>query len=234
MKVTHCPAGPQLSSYLLPIMLNSEAPNEGRGEMTTETSRVYSRAKANNRHAHLKKAVIANAKWIDKTLWVGMLLCGGIILLRLFGGSKVPFVGISFPMGYSWIPILILTFAHGYATILLRRSAKKMFKDCSEAEGKEVWNKVVTEGGLFMRGMEPRLIPQSGRFAPMINEPSAWTSHIGAVLLLVAAIPWKYYISWQTVFAFAIVYANWHIGSGWAISLSELSTSKENAVLLAR
>jgi hypothetical protein len=165
---------------------------------------------------------------------VGSGLCAAIITLRLFGGSKLSFQGVSVPIEYSWLPLVILTFAHGYASLLLLKSARGLHDACSETECKEVWHQIVGQGGMFMRGMKPRLLPLSGGLAPMGNEPSTWVTHICAIMLFVAAVPYEAYLSWKTLFAFALVFVNWRIGSIWAIALSELATPKDQSLLLAR
>lgn len=182
---------------------------------------------------YLSRSVIANAKWIDKVLWVGTLVCLTVILLRLLGGDTFTFLNVKIALEHTWIVIVILTACHLYATVMFKISARKLWIERDESVCLNVWHIVTVDGGMFMRGMKPRLLPESGENAPMGNEPATWLTHICAFCLFFAIVPFELSPSFRIALAFILTMMNWFIGSHWAIALSELSISKDKSILLA-
>src|SRR5687767_4077517 len=124
---------------------------------------------------YLHRSVKANAMWIDKTLWVGSILATLVVVVRLAGGSEFSFQGAKVPLDRIWWLVALLTACHLYATVVFLRSARTMWSRLPEDDCTVVWKDLTTEGGVFMRGMTPRVLPTTGgRLAPMGNEMATW------------------------------------------------------------
>lgn len=182
----------------------------------------------------LQRAVKANAAWIDKVLVSGALIAVSVIFLRLIGGDSLTFQGIKIPLQHAWAILALVTFLHCYAMVLFVQSARRLWQVADETQCAAAWHELTAEGGLFMRGMQPRLLGANSSTAPMGNEPATWMTHLCAIALVGAIIPYELTLDWRTFAAIALTVLNWSFGSRWAIALSELSTSKGNSIILAQ
>lgn len=182
----------------------------------------------------LKDGIISNVKWVNNILTSGFSLAGIIILLKIFGGTSFSWVGVNFPLNLSWIIFLFLTIAHGYVSSLIYLSIVDLIKKGTAENCNEVYLKITTSGGLFVRGMvarnKVRIIRQRRVYIMSPNDPSTWIAHIAAIGLFLAIIPFDFHSVLRFVLLFivgiVIVYSNWIIGSFWIILLSGLDLPK--------
>ncbi len=169
------------------------------------------------------KAVVSNVNWLNKVLWTGSSLALATVLAKIIGGESTTFLGIKFKFEYSWLVFGIYTVAHYYTSILLNRSLDDILKNQSSNENKEIYREITTNGGIFVRGMVPRIQLNKARMSE--KDLTAWLSHIAAIILFLAIFPFDKsnvnIISFLS--AFGITYLNWIIGSKWAIKISKLA-----------
>jgi hypothetical protein len=160
----------------------------------------------------------------------GVSLAGIVILLKIIGNSSFNWAGVNFSLNFSWIVFLFLTIAHGYVSILVYSSIANLIEKGTTDCCNEVYLKITTSGGLFVRGMiarnEVRIIGQRRVYIMSPNDPSTWIAHIAAIGLFFAIIPFDFHSILRFVLLFIvgiiIVFSNWMIGSFWIIWLSSL------------
>ncbi len=181
---------------------------------------------------HLQRKAIEDAKWVDKVLTGDASIAGIIVLLKILNLNVYVLNGITFKPENFWVIAVLFTTAHAYVTLLLIRSLYELWKDGSLARNKAVYENITETGGIFIRGLSPRVtfITYFGFFRVYIMDsfdPSTWVSH-GAILLLMAAIiPWDLSHLSQNIFywcmAIVIAVLNWLIGGTWSVALSSLT-----------
>ena len=181
-----------------------------------------------------RKAAKGHADTISKTLWAGLLIAITTILLRFTGGNTLKVYGVDIPLDRAWIPLAAFTVFHLTFTMEFLRTTRRYWELTEPKEYSTLFRDITTEGGLFMRGMTPRILPETGGPAPMGGELATWLTHASALCLLFALIPSSGFASLAAAPAYIITYANWMIGSQWAIGLSELAVRKEFSTILAR
>lgn len=199
-----------------------------------------------HKHEHLQTAIIENLKWVDKMLWIGFSLGMVLIGLKITGKDTFEWSSLHLKTSDSWIVFLLLTIAHAYITILLLRSINLIWKKAPAEVRVEVFNTITSTGGIFVRGLTPRIKNDSysilGKKITMTRvdlfDPSVWASLLGIFVLIVAVVPFsmsdhRSLIS-HLVIALLLSGINWILGSQWAIALSELAEQKEKSHYLQR
>ena len=160
------------------------------------------------------------------------MLAISTILLRLTGGNNIKVYGVDIPLDWAWVPITAFTLFHGIFTVEFVRSIRRYWELTEPSDYFKLFIDITTEGGLFMRGMTPRILPATGGPAPMGTELATWLTHAAAICLFFALLPSSGFSSLQAIPAYILTYLNWLIGSRWAIALSELAVRKEYATVL--
>jgi len=186
----------------------------------------------------LKDAVTNNSKWVDKVLWGGLILAGTIVLLKLNNKTSFEWVDIEFNTHKAWLILSLFTLAHLYTTWLLIRAIIRFWTVSSEAECQATFAKVTSSGGLLVRGLIPRTERVRNLYKMKWSDPTTIVSHLAALLLIPAIVPFDF--SDQTQFykylgiAVAVMIINWLIGSSWAVALSQLTVKHDEAYYLLR
>jgi hypothetical protein len=191
---------------------------------------------------HRVKRVIENAKWVDKILMVGTLAAGMIVLfklLNLLNIINITTIDIgslkNLPITNGWlffVIFLLLTFAHYWTGILLlSHSLHKLWQANSSELSEYAFNEVTTTGGIFVRGLIPRIENVGVIYLIDMRDPSAWAAHAAALALIFAIVPWYFAPPFFILLVLAIVlmFVNWMIGSNWIILLSELKVEHDKA-----
>ena len=181
-----------------------------------------------------RKSAKSHADTISKILWAGLMLAITVDMLRLCGKGTVKFQDVDIPVDLAWIPFAALTLLHGLATFEFVRAARRHWELTEPDVYSRLFVDITTEGGYFMRNMTPRILPSTGGPAPMGSELATWLTHGAGIAFLVAMIPSTGFTSIQALPAYILTYANWLIGSRWAIALSELAVCKEYSTILAK
>lgn len=185
----------------------------------------------------IQNAIIENIKWLDKVLWTGFSLGMIVIGLKILGYEKFEWETIEFKMEFAWIVFIILTIAHAYVTVLILQTVKELWSNSSYNDRLLVFNIVKASGGLFIRGLVPRInrsnFVKINIFEMSIFDPTVWSSSFAVIGLIVAIIPFKIidlqYFIILIIVALLIAGLNWIIGSQWAIALSELVIDKNSS-----
>lgn len=188
-----------------------------------------------NRSEMARKSVLASSKWLNNVLLFGFILALIIAISKSIGEiQQITLLEIvEIPLKYSWLLFSIFTLAHAYTTFLFIKAVRKYWNLEGSMECSNLFEELTGTGGIFMRGLVPRLL-EGGRIARMSNtDISSWMSHIGGILLFFAIVPYELKISLLTLTGLLITYINWIIGSQWAIALSELAIAKERAFYLS-
>ncbi|WP_405057802.1 hypothetical protein OG474_34420 [Kribbella sp. NBC_01505] len=178
--------------------------------------------------------ILTGAKVCSRLLAIGAGLCLATIAGRLFaGGSDVSLGGVAIPLSFAWVGLLALTVAHAFTGAFLahRITAYLPYLHLPE-QALQVFRDVTSSSNPFVFGMRSRALPRKpgGRYHPMsLRDPSAWVAYGGAVMLLLAVLPWHLEAGrivlggWgQAVLAVVLLAVNWWAGSVWMISLSRL------------
>jgi hypothetical protein len=130
----------------------------------------------------LQDAVINNSKWIDRVLWGLLLTQGTIILIKLAGKSTFVWGGVEFNTNKAWAILSLVTIAHLYVTVLFHTAAVKFAERSSDYERHEVFERITTSGGLFVRGLIARTKRRGRVYVMKRNDPTTIVSHVAAVL----------------------------------------------------
>ena len=165
----------------------------------------------------------AAAESISKVLWLGLSLAITVIVLKLIGESKFTVQGVQVPLGYSAIPYAMLTAVHLFCANQFVRSARRYWELTKPKQYGELFKEITSAGGWFMRGMQPRILPDGSSLAPMGNDPATWLSYLSAIMMFFACLLSASMVSIYAAPSCIIVYVNWVIGSYWSIALSELA-----------
>ncbi|MET7284065.1 hypothetical protein ABZS29_37885 [Kribbella sp. NPDC005582] len=178
--------------------------------------------------------ILTGAKVCSRLLAIGAVLCLATIVGRLFAGSAdVSVGGVTLPLDFAWVGLLALTAAHAFTGAFLahRITAYLPYLHLPE-QAVQVFREVTSSGNPFVFGMRSRALPRrrGGRYHPMsVRDPSAWVAYGAAVVLLLAATPWRLEAGrivvggWiQVVLAVVLLAVNWWAGSVWMVSLSRL------------
>ena len=191
----------------------------------------------------LKKAVIENAKWVDGILMAGVTISAVSVFAKLIGKTELEVFGLSVSIERNWIIFGIGTLIHLYLGWFLNRSIVKLWKEAAFEEYKSVYNEITTSGGIFVRGMTPRINPVQSPFGfsgygMSPSDPSTWMAHIFAILLFISMVPfsWSGFIHFmlRMFVAMVIVISNWLIGSSWITVLSDLTLPRRRSRVIAK
>lgn len=183
--------------------------------------------------AGLADSVAAGARWVDAVLWTGAVAVLVTLACYVTGQTEFSVLGATLSLRHGWLMFLLLTLAHLYTAALLVRGVRQFWSTASVAEGEAVFKQVTQAGGLFMRGMKPRVFGEKGDAVVVTpSDPAYWVGAAFCVLLFVAVLlPAP---SLQTfVLAALIARINWIIGSQWAIALSELTIPRSQSQYLS-
>ncbi|HMJ77107.1 MAG TPA: hypothetical protein VK507_14110 [Iamia sp.] len=185
-------------------------------------------------------------RWADltnKVLVTGGLASLAIVVARATGTDGLAEVwdGLpAIPIEHTWIFFVVLTIVHLFTGGFLRMYANDAARsDMTPAEKTAVYEEVAGEGGMFVAiGVQRLPAEPGGRRVPMSwRDPSTWVSYTAAFGALAALLPW----SWDggpeiasigpvvgaLLLAMGIVFANWVIGSQWAVVLSGLGAGDD-------
>jgi hypothetical protein len=183
---------------------------------------------------HFQEAVVNNSNWVNKVLIAGEVLAGTIILLKLTGKTTFKWGDVEINTDKAWIIFLLFSLAHVYTAWLFIKSIHELWKTHNQEECQTTFNKVISSGGLFVRGLIPRTKKIRGIYQMTWSDPSTMISHLAALLLIPAIIPFD--VSNRLRFILYIVTAlivmvfNWIVGSNWAIALSQLTVDRSQAL----
>lgn len=192
---------------------------------------------------YYQKSVVENAKWVDSILLAGFTVAGMTILVKLSGASEVSFREINFSTNSVWIVLAVLSIAHIYTAWLLSRSIHQLWSTKNEEKCLETFREVTSSGGLFVRGLEPRVAKTDSKsgtvfYKMRFDDPSAWAAHLFIIIAFASIVPYQssklLSILKYTFVAFFIIIINWQSASDWVIGLSELAIPHEKSTFLAR
>jgi hypothetical protein len=193
--------------------------------------------------SYLKKAVIENAKWVDGVLMAGATISTVSIFAKLIGKTDLEVFGLSVSIEQNWIVLSIFTLIHLYVGWFLTRSVTKLWEEVEFDEYRPVYNEITTSGGIFVRGMTPRINRIKGSlgysaYAMQSSDPSTWIAHVFAISLFISMIPFSLEspLSFvvRIIVAIVIVVCNWLIGSSWIVFLSDLTLPKRRSRIIAK
>jgi hypothetical protein len=196
---------------------------------------------SSNGFSHRQKAVIENAKWVDGVLLTGVTIAGTATIAKLIGTSEIDLLGLKLSLKNIWVVFAALTIAHFYTGWLLNRSIYRLWKIHSDEKCLTVFQEVITTGWVFVRDLSPRTkivktIFGIRMYEMRLDDPSTWATHVFALILMAAIIPFDYSnqrVFWGMVLvAIAITIINWTIGSFWLVSLSELAIPHKESIYL--
>src|SRR5262245_53907895 len=105
-----------------------------------------------------RKAAKGNADTISKVLWAGLLMTIGVILLRMMGEATFDVFGAAIPVDWAWIPLAVFTIFHAVFAAEFLRSARRYWELSTAPGYADLFKDITAEGGLFMRGMTPRIL----------------------------------------------------------------------------
>jgi hypothetical protein len=180
-----------------------------------------------------KAKAIAEASYINSFLWCTLVSSIVVISVIIGNISSFSFIGVAIPVRYSWCPLILLAFLHIIWSNLFVTALKNYWKMSEYKEHVELFKDITSKGGIFMRGMKPRILTHSGP-ALMAPEITSWISILTTVVYFVAL--WvsleQMGLVWLRLLPFLIVYCSWATGSRWAIALSELTIDAQNSTVL--
>jgi hypothetical protein len=188
-----------------------------------------------------QRAVIENAKWVDKVLFSGVTLAGIAVVAKLLGLKEIEFQTLKISTDYAWIIAVVFTIAHFYTAWLLRRAIVRLLSTEPEDKCLEVFSEVTLEGGIFVRGIIPRIeitnrILGIPIYKMRIDDPSTWAAHVLAIVVIAGITPFDTsndrYFAGMLLLAVAITASNWLIGSVWIVMLSALGVKHEEVASL--
>lgn len=192
-----------------------------------------------------QRMVLQWARRVNLVLSTGSLAALIVIVTRAFGGAaevtlwELPPI----PLTRAWFVFAAGTIIHAFAGLFLRSTTIEFQQSPAPRSSKvQAYENVVAEGGLFV-GVAVRRLPEPGsRFLKMSwRDPSTWVSHLGALALFVAVMPWYWDVGlkwaggtsrYALVFvALGLPLINWLIGSQWALALSDLGDGEQTIFL---
>jgi hypothetical protein len=124
----------------------------------------------------------------------------------------------------AWFPFALLTVAHFYCTLRLIRALRRAHAILDDNSKHIIFETVSATGGIFVRGIFPRLPnQQSGTASIDPSDLSGAAATIDLPILLLAIVPFSINFLTLIYIAVALLVANsnWIIGSHWAIALSD-------------
>jgi hypothetical protein len=193
---------------------------------------------ADDKLNYLQDGAINNLSWINYVLIAGVILAGTIILLKLTGHTSFKWLDIDFDTRYAWIICILFTLGHWYTAWLFIRSVVDLWKKGTSEECLTAFNKIVTSGGLFVRGLIPRVTSVDGIYQMSWKDPTTLVSHLGALIIILAIVPFDFtgaiLIRPYIGVAIILMIINWIIGSNWAVALSQLSVERDRALVLKK
>src|SRR5262245_34543431 len=189
----------------------------------------------------LIKALLTSSGQINAVVIGGAILCCTVVGLRLVGKNEITMWNV--PLKLSYFPVIAIgiTLAHAYCAALQKLRVEQLLSS-NRLVRELAWNELTTTGPLIFQGMERRLLAQSFRL-PIIGMVDVYemalsdytmllslamvTALIAALIASNINVPFKLRLSQINILAAAILiaFANWLIGSWWAIQTSRISVS---------
>ena len=189
------------------------------------------------------KEVRGNMKWVNRVLVTGTTVIGMIVLLKLTGATSYNWNDVRISTDDSWLIALALTISNFYASFLFFNSIWKLSESKHHDTNRSVFNDLSTTGGLFVRGLIPRLqsrttISKVHVYKMDMHDPTTWLALGSAILIPLAIIPFSWNGTQEflrhVILAFTLLWINWKIGATWIIALSRLAISEGESRYLDR
>src|SRR5258706_15338787 len=154
---------------------------------------------------HLQNQVIENAKWVNNVLGSGTVVMASIVLFKLVlifnlvNSQVLSWGGLTFSADNGGLIVLIALFfttAHYYCGVMLLSSSIQALRKAAKPHklGREVFDRVIESGGIYMRGLMPRTTRFKGSpriYRMELQDPSTLVACGAVVLVLLAITPWS-------------------------------------------
>ncbi|TIQ09296.1 MAG: hypothetical protein E5X57_19485 [Mesorhizobium sp.] len=171
-----------------------------------------------------KLAIIENTKWLNGVLWAQVLIALAIVGAKILGFDTFKWNDIEITERSAWLPFAVLTGAHLYCTILLIQSLRRAQLVLDDVSKKLIFDTITATGGVFVRGMIPRLRSKDSNYADMNpSDPSGMAAVIALPIIVIAVVPFQIdkMMPFYLFLGFLLGNINWVIGSHWVIALSD-------------
>jgi hypothetical protein len=183
---------------------------------------------------HLQEAVVNNSNWVDKVLLSGIILAGMIVILKITDKAVFKWGDVELRTDKAWIVGVLFSLAHLYTTWLFVKSIHTLWKAGNQENCQAAFNKVTSSGGLFVRGLMPRVKIVHGVYQMSWSDPSTLISHLAVLLIIPAVVPFDLshplrFLLYLGISLILMVF-NWIVGSNWAIALSQLTVERDKAL----
>lgn len=189
----------------------------------------------------LSEGVIENSKWVNIVLTTAITLAGAIVLLKFTGVDQFEWFDVNFATDQAWFVFILLTIAHIYTSWLLEKSTYSLWRARSPEANKNTFHKIVTTGGVFVRGLVPRTKYKVSKLRLFVyqmrsNDPTTWLVYFLALLFVLAVVPFNfnnfYLVFFFVTIALSLLLVNWVVASRWIVALSELTLDIDKSQFL--
>lgn len=186
------------------------------------------RRKSHERWKSDSELVVANARWINQVLSFGSVLVVASIARWFIEDLNIPGFGtVHLEARWQVACYTGLTAIHWYSASMFVDELRSFALGKSDSDCSALFVRLSRGGGVFMRGLKPRLPERRGGVLTVsIVDRPYWVSLFLAILLPVS-VGLTAASLWWSLLGTALSLVNWSIGAYWSLVVSELTIRGE-------